>query len=244
MSSHWNTPLSTGMARDSALPVEPLERTLEALRRLDLEQFRNRLDYLVETLTSDSTRPRSRSEVAIRLYDLLRTTADEFSPRNQGFDDPRRLVWIRQLASQDSIDGIIHTFREEIDKILDELDGPRSRVNPIALRARRFIDDHAHEAVSLARVAAELGVARNYLSSLFRREFQTTLTDYIHRVRIERAKRLLMTDSRPLSEVATEVGYRSYRHFHRSFSKLCGTSPLRFAKEGPARKSERPSPAP
>lgn len=209
------------------------QQALEALQRLDVEDFRRRVDSLVRRLTAEDERPRSRSEVAIRLYDLLRTTADQLLPGSGPADDPRRLRWIRKLASEEDVEGIAGAFREELELLLNQVDTARARVNPIALDARRFIDAHAHESISLARVAEELGVARNYLSSLFRREFDCTLTDYIHEVRIERAKRLLMTEPRPLASIAAEVGYSSYRHFHRSFSKLCGTSPLRFVKDGP-----------
>jgi YesN/AraC family two-component response regulator len=238
----WEQSFAPGPAQAASATEPSWQEALEALERLDVEGFRRRVDRLVGHLTAEHDRPRSRSEVAIRLYDLLRTTADQLYPRTGQVDDPRRLRWIRTLASRESVPGIVEAFREELSRLLDEVTDARSRVNPIALQARRFIEEHAHEPVSLARVAAELGVARNYLSSLFRREFDRTLTDYIHEVRIDRAKRLLLTESRPLASIASEVGYSSYRHFHRSFSKLCGTSPLRFAREGPVPPHSSPRP--
>lgn len=243
MTSMSHHSFASARERAGAMREPFWQEALEALHRLDVEDFRHRVDSLVQRLTGDRERPRSRSEVAIRFYDLLRTAADQLSPESGRIDDPRRLRWIRRLASEEDVDGIAAAFRDELEALLSQIDDARSRVNPIARDARKFIDEHAHEAISLARVAEELGVARNYLSSLFRREFDMTLTEYIHEVRIERAKRLLMTDSRPLADIAAEVGYSSYRHFHRSFSKLCGTSPLRFVKEGPAsppRPSGRP----
>ena len=115
---------------------------------------------------------------------------------------------------------------------------PCVRIHPLVTRARAFIDDRHAEDVSLARVAAALGTTRSYLSTLFRRHCGLTLTDYVHRVRIRRAIVLLRSTADSLAEVAFTVGYRSYRHFHRSFRRLTGLAPKEWVRR--ARSGQRP----
>ena len=52
-----------------------------------------------------------------------------------------------------------------------------------------------------------------------------TFTDYLARVRIEKAKTLLLAPNRRVSEVAYEVGFQSLTHFNRVFKAITGQSP-------------------
>jgi transcriptional regulator GlxA family with amidase domain len=50
-------------------------------------------------------------------------------------------------------------------------------------------------------------------------------TDYLARLRVERAKQMLQDPNRRVSEVAFEVGFLSLPHFNRSFKRIAGTTP-------------------
>ena len=92
--------------------------------------------------------------------------------------------------------------------------------------AKRFIrENFADTGLSLAGVAAWAGVSKNHLSWEFARETGETLTEYIARVRIEEAKRLLSTTRFKVYEVGERVGYQNVEHFSRVFKKIAGTSP-------------------
>ena len=71
-------------------------------------------------------------------------------------------------------------------------------------------------------------MSRNYLSTLFKKQCGSTITDYIHRVRMQRAELLLLAGGRTISEVAYMVGYQNYRDFYRNFVKFTNSSPTRF----------------
>ena len=57
-----------------------------------------------------------------------------------------------------------------------------------------------------------------------------TFTDYLARVRIEKAKTLLHDRNRRVSEVAYDVGFQSLTHFNRVFRKIAGQSPTSYRK--------------
>ena len=67
-----------------------------------------------------------------------------------------------------------------------------------------------------------------YFCKLFKRTTGLTFTDYLARVRIEKAKRLLLDQNRRVSEVAYEVGFQSLTHFNRVFKKLADRSPTSY----------------
>ena len=203
-----------------------------ALRALRVESYREEIGKLarqVEPLAAAAP-----TVARLFLYEQLRALADAVTVRNEsdgGGEDARLQSWMLALGADGSGEALIEAFRREVDRLLAPLSSPSRGVNPIVLRARRYIAENFREQISLSRVAAELGVARNYLSALFRRETGVTLTEYIHQLRIRKALVLLRSGQRSLSEVAFEVGYQSYRHFYRNFVRLVGRSPTLWLRD-------------
>jgi two-component system response regulator YesN len=101
-----------------------------------------------------------------------------------------------------------------------------SRIVVLAKRAihERFADP----AFSLEAASDRAGVSKNHLSFEFSRETGETFTEYIARVRIDEAKRLLATTALHVYEVGERVGYPSVEHFSRVFKKVAGVSPVKF----------------
>lgn len=95
---------------------------------------------------------------------------------------------------------------------------------PIA-KARRHVHEHLGETVSLAEVAKTAGLSESHFCRLFREVTGLTLTDYVNRCRIERAKEELLKKGKRVSEIAFEVGYQSLSQFNRNFLRLTGTAP-------------------
>jgi len=95
-------------------------------------------------------------------------------------------------------------------------------------KARDFIEKHLHEPLTLGTVARTAGFSESHFCRIFREVTGLTMTDYISRRRIERAKKeLLKVDSR-VSSVAFDVGFQSISQFNRVFTKITGTSPTKW----------------
>ncbi len=201
---------------------------LTALEKMDLQGFEEGLEQVLSSLEqlSEFALP----PVLLFHYDLLRSVAERLSIDGRPPAEEQRLIWINTLGSFESAERAARYVRNEIGRMVEPFHDARSRINPIVVRARRYIEDHANERISLSRVATAVGVARNYLSSLFRKECGITLTEYIHRVRIDKARRLLQRNGGSLGEVAEQVGYQNYRHFYRSFLRVCSVSPTTYLK--------------
>jgi AraC-like DNA-binding protein len=60
---------------------------------------------------------------------------------------------------------------------------------------------------------------------MFRKITGINFTDYVSRLRIERAKNLLLNPNLRISEIAFEVGFQSLTHFNRVFKRVLGQSP-------------------
>ena len=75
-----------------------------------------------------------------------------------------------------------------------------------------------------------------YFCKLFKGATGLTFTDYLARVRIEKAKALLLDRNRRVSEVAYDAGFQSLTHFNRIFRKIVGRSPTDYRHSSGGRK--------
>jgi AraC-like DNA-binding protein len=106
---------------------------------------------------------------------------------------------------------------------------------PTITRAKEFIAAHQDEPLSLGAVAKAVNTSSFYFCKLFKKATGLNFTDYVSRVRIERAKNLLLNPNARVSEVAYEVGFQSLTHFNRVFRKVVGESPTEFREQLPSR---------
>jgi AraC-like DNA-binding protein/ligand-binding sensor protein len=104
--------------------------------------------------------------------------------------------------------------------------------SPLVRRARAYIAGHHEDPVSLEEVAKAMHVSTFYFCKIFKKATGLTFTDYLGRVRVEKAKTLLSNPHLRVSEIAYTVGFQSLTHFNRVFHNLTGESPTHFRDKG------------
>jgi AraC-like DNA-binding protein len=103
------------------------------------------------------------------------------------------------------------------------------RAEPVAIwKARKYIDEHSREELSLTRVAKAVNMNKNYLSESFKQVTGTNFVEYVARTRFEKACRLLQDGDLRISEIAFAVGFQSLSQFNRIFKKFSGKSPSAY----------------
>jgi AraC-like DNA-binding protein/ligand-binding sensor protein len=99
---------------------------------------------------------------------------------------------------------------------------------PVITRAKEYIQQNQTEDISLGQVAKAVHTSTFYFCKLFKKATGTNFTEYVSRVRIEKAKNLLLNPNLRVSEIAYEVGFQSLTHFNRVFKKFIGQSPTEY----------------
>ncbi|MEV0586712.1 AraC family transcriptional regulator [Nonomuraea sp. NPDC050310] len=101
----------------------------------------------------------------------------------------------------------------------------------IGRRALEILARDAARPVSMAAVARELSVSRDTLATAVRRLTGSTPTDYLTRLRLDRAKSLLAGTDLPIAQVAGAVGYPDPSYFTRAFTRWTGVTPTAFRRQ-------------
>ena len=93
-----------------------------------------------------------------------------------------------------------------------------------------YIDFHYMEELSLNFFADMFNLSKTYLSNLFKKETGSTLTDFIHHVRMRKAITLLNSSDLTITSIATACGYNDISYFIRIFRRTYGMSTKQYQK--------------
>jgi AraC-like DNA-binding protein len=114
-------------------------------------------------------------------------------------------------------------------------DGIRQPAGEITPRARSLLEDiciylqnHYQFDITRESVARQFDISPNYLSRVFQVEGHMTFSNYMMRVRTDRAKHLLRAYRLKLNDVAARCGYRDTSYFCRVFRKLTKLTPADY----------------
>ncbi len=104
------------------------------------------------------------------------------------------------------------------------------------VRITRFIAEHYHEPLSIGAIAAHAGLHPKYLMRVFKQQCGASIWEYLTRLRVAHAQRLLITTDMKVLDVAMESGFSSVAPFYIAFaSHTHGLRPLDY------RRRHRPS---
>ena len=98
-------------------------------------------------------------------------------------------------------------------------------------RALEFIKENYDRPISVMEVAEHVALSYHHLCRKFRKETGMTVVELISQLRIEKAKKLLVSTPDPVNEIARQVGFTSTVQFHRTFRKQTDDTPMQYRKK-------------
>lgn len=101
-----------------------------------------------------------------------------------------------------------------------------SLINEISILVLQKVE----EKVNLSIISDDLHMNKNYICELFKKKTGVSLLDYMTRVKMERAKKLLIESDARSYEISDRLGYRDSEYFSRLFKKYSGISPTEYRK--------------
>lgn len=100
--------------------------------------------------------------------------------------------------------------------------------NPIVKEALNYIHKYINEDLSLEKVAHEIHVSKNHLSTLFARCTGYNFSSYVNNAKIEKSKALLKNTNNSILNIAIECGFNSQSYFCSTFKKTTGITPTDY----------------
>ena len=98
-------------------------------------------------------------------------------------------------------------------------------------RCLEYIHDYLEADLSLEDMAAVANMSKYHFARTFRQAMGIAPHQYVVKLRVEKARRLLAGDALSVEEVARRVGYADKGHFAEQFRKIMGMSPNRYRQD-------------
>lgn len=94
----------------------------------------------------------------------------------------------------------------------------------------KYVEAHLSEEITINQIAKAVNFHPNYFIRYFKAHTGVSPMHYINRVRMERAKELILRNQINISEVGNKTGFNDLSHFSKSFKNYTGYSPSEFRK--------------
>lgn len=93
-----------------------------------------------------------------------------------------------------------------------------------------YINQNYENKLTLEEVAGYLFITPNYLCSMFKKVTGISFVDYITKLKVQKAKKMLRNSSYRIKDISEQLGYNDYTYFCKVFKKIEGITPLEYRK--------------
>ncbi|HHW23628.1 MAG TPA: helix-turn-helix transcriptional regulator [Clostridiaceae bacterium] len=237
----WGSSSGSIMFYDEASSVTSTESN-STIRFLDNEkkihnflvakEYDKAYDLLIQTMEESFTKDINYMIInQSRMYSLMNTVfssiCDIFENDNEEFIE--KLSLMNRLLETQSIETAKEIIKEIFDDIVRYVNISLSNEQPKWLNdIVEYVNEHYNEPnLNISMIADHINMNLTYVGRTFKKYFGYSLTDYIHRQRLNHCKRLL-TENKSVREVAEAVGYLDSKTLIRIFKKYEGITPGQF----------------
>ncbi len=110
------------------------------------------------------------------------------------------------------------------------LPGHRNHCDEAILKVQEWIETHYARAITIEDMGREAGMAERTLKRRFRLATQLSPNVYVQKVRVDKAKKLLLATDMSIKAIAYEVGYENVSFFVRVFKTQAGQTPAQWRR--------------
>ncbi|MCC3355313.1 response regulator transcription factor [Bacillus sp. REN16] len=136
---------------------------------------------------------------------------------------------IEEAKTADKVVEQFNMFIEEFYKCIKTTRNYSSNSNMKMIL--EYIQDHYAEPLTLTEVATYFHFNPSYLSNYFSVHNKEGFIEYLNKIRIEEAAKLLIKSDIPISEIGPMVGYSDHSYFSKIFKKIKGMSPSQYRRK-------------
>ncbi len=169
----------------------------------------------------DSVRPR-----AIELTTLLsRVAIDGGARADRMYDLNSRFLSL--MNESRTVDSLCYLLQDVVESFMSAMFSGEKNNAYIRAALSHMAENYA-QPLTLEAVAKVVGLSPNYFSSLFKRVVGVSFREQLCRVRVEESKRLLLSTTYPLADIAIAMGFADQSYFCKVFRRVTGVTPSQF----------------
>ncbi len=140
-----------------------------------------------------------------------------------------RTDYLPTVMGMDDLSDMKTWFLNKIIEVTQKVENNRSEKSESLIeKAESFINRNYMKDLSLDDISRYCNISSYYFSKLFKQETGENYVEYLSRVRIENAKKMLSDSEASIKEISYSVGFSDPNYFSRAFKKYEGVSPTEY----------------
>ncbi|MDR3560350.1 MAG: response regulator [Negativicutes bacterium] len=221
-----------------AYPFQNERTVLEQVRCGDRKAAKEKLQALLEEISRTKTTIETVKACALELLIVLSRAAVEGGGSLEKMT-LQNFTLINKLVDCRSQTEVYKLLMDSLDGFLDNMIETRNTTNArVVNRACSFIISNCSRNLTLEEVAHTVHLSPFYFSRVFKQEKGCNFVEFLTKVRVERAKKLLRDPDLSVVRIAMESGYQDASYFCKVFRQEVGVTPNQFRS-----RAGRPLPA-
>ncbi|MDQ0656794.1 helix-turn-helix domain-containing protein [Paenibacillus sp. W2I17] len=204
--------------------------------RLTGDGWRTQLDQMFVAFSEDQITDNDIRMLLQALIQMLSREFGELSERLQSQFAEEILTRLRSDIQQvETLEGIQEILQEWLKEVyrnyvsVNETKSHRAMINELRIYIEEHFDDPD---LSLKHLSDRFQISGKYASYLFKEEFEMKFVDFLVKLRVEKACRLLSATDMAVQDIALQVGYANAISFGRVFKRIMGVTPGDYRKQG------------
>ena len=144
-----------------------------------------------------------------------------------------RKNYLREISEMSDYNHLRVWFLDKITETTTRINKKEeTQASSLVERACDYIQEHFSKDISLDGVSKEINISPYYFSKLFKEEKKENFVEYVTRVRIDYAKKMLKNSENSIKEICVSSGYGDPNYFSRIFKKMTGVTPSEYREGG------------
>src|SRR5690606_7693712 len=154
---------------------------------------------------------------------------------NLSQDDLKHLLESGPILSPKQYEAVIkmlEIFAKHISEVAAKISVSPELNEPDGIKkSRDYIQKHLDEKITLDQAASVANMSASHFCRVFKKATDMNFSEYVARIRVERAKEMLVESNYTMAHIAYDCGFNSVTDFNRTFKKITGLTPTEFRKD-------------
>lgn len=167
--------------------------------------------------------------IASTITSFIETAIKQGLPKDVG-ESAKRKFYVLIVQTQSTLEIELNYF-QMVEELINKMNQySMNKYSPIVRMAIEYIHNNKFQFIYSKDISNAIQVNRSYLSKVFKMETGQNITDYIHKVKMDFAIKLMESNIYKFNEIAELLGYKNYSYFSKVFKKIYRVTPYDYIK--------------
>lgn len=191
----------------------------------NIQNIENYIDTIFDKIYKcQNIKPENIQNIVIKIIFSINQLMNELKIDNENNHENVKDL-LEKVFTINGLEELKQFILSKCIEFINKVEYNSDNISPIIKQVISYIDKNYYEELSLKTLGYKYNINPSYLGQVFHKEIKEPFSDYLTRIRNEKAKYLLLNTNLKVNEISKKVGYTDTSYFYRKFKEFYGISP-------------------